>query len=1046
MNTEGYTYIIYDKYTQGDNSYNNKLTSDITLDKLFSTDSETTEGLDAIKAYNSYVSSEHKIQEKLDYNFYKVVLFKFKISDKTDKNNLVDASVLIFGINHNLLNHNINNIPNKEFLIKACSCHNSYSKYTVNNNKFTTLDERKRNLVQLADTSNTDRTDPIIENPTFTKINLFDYQRRTVKWMYDKEKTTPHISYSFNDEIYFGMYVFDTIRKDFISVKNRKNITFNGGLLADEVGLGKTFQTIALSLLNPPQNITYYNPTIKRLQSRATLIICPNQLCNQWIREITKTIKDDYKVIAIPMMTKVHFDKYTYLDILDADFVIVSYNFLGNNAYYNKWLLGNADNKAKKAATFLTNIEDLTYITSMIEMNYELLSESPRKLFNTNPILNCINFHRIICDEFHEIYTVDKYKYLQKIIKLFSGTYKWCVTGTPFNKGDCIENMLEYVSNYKISDTSKIITNNTVYDYITKSFFRRNTKKSIRAEYKLEPYDEKIILMKLSQTERAIYSAYLANPNVNRFSVLVRQLCNDPRLADEIKLNISGCKTPEDIEKMMVKHYQTEAETYLEKLELLKYRMKKCQRNITVTEYKRCRKYLKQQDNRVKVRIDYPPKIYDSKYEKKLQDNDELDNVFDEFNDNDSSDDEDDNNAKVIIINNTTYNDLVKKVQTVLNKNPSITLNNLNKLIEEYKVKIDKADKEYQGKRGTCEFFTNMLQKLNKLKKSQDDSDDSDDDEEDKDNCAICLNEITGEDVGVARCGHLFCYQCIGQYVIKNPKCPTCSKPTTASEIFKISYEVAKPTDNKDMKDKIALVNKIGTKLANLVIFLKTSNGKSIVFSQWDDMLRRTGEVLTAHGIKNVYCKGNVWSRDKAIREFSFQDDVKVIMLSSESAAAGTNLTAAENVILLDAIYKDDNTDAGGGIGSYEYRRNMEWQAIGRAYRMGQTKKVNVVRFIMKDTVEEEIYKINKEEDKKFKDNIDLIDKMIEMTDDNIDADKEVIEKLTKTAEQYKSKIIPKKIGNKTIVNALIDSDDSDSDIESLSSVSSDSDSDEDDD
>jgi SNF2 family DNA or RNA helicase len=1040
MNTEGNTYIIYDKYTEGDNSYNNVNTSDISLEKLFSTDAETIEGSEAIKIYNSYVSSEHKISENLNYNFYKVVLFKLKINDKTTKNNivkLVDASVLVFGINHKQLHDKINDIPNKDFLIKACSCHNSYHKYTVTGNKFNTIDERKRHLVTLADTSNTDRTDPIIENPTFTKINLFDYQRRTVKWMYDKEKTTPLISYSFNDEIYFGDYVFDIIRKDFISVKNRKNITFNGGLLADEVGLGKTFQTIALSLLNPPQNISYFNPTIKRLQSRATLIICPNQLCNQWIREITKTIKDDYKVIAIPMMTKVHFDKYTYLDILDADFVIVSYNFLGNNAYYSKWLLGSSNNSAKRAATFLTNLTDLNYVSGIIDMNYETIAESPKKLFDKNPILNCINFHRIVCDEFHEIYTVDKYSYLQKIMKLFSGTYKWCVTGTPFNKGDCVENMLEYVSNYKVSDTSKIITNPTIYDYITKSFFRRNTKKSIRAEYKLEPYDEKIILMKLSQTERAIYSAYLANPNVNRFSVLVRQLCNDPRLADEIKLNISGCKTPEDIEKMMVKHYQTEAANYLEKLEILKYRMKKCQRKITCTEYKRCRKYLKQQDNKIKVRIEYPPKIYDAKYEKKLQD-EIIDNDNDNENNNDTSDDEDDDdddsNGKIVIVNNTTYNDLSKKIQTLLNKNHSLTLNNLFKLLEDYKLKINKADKEYQGKRGTCEFFTNMLQKLNKLKKTDDDSD-SDDDDDDKDNCAICLNEITGEDVGVARCGHLFCYQCIGQYVIKNPKCPTCSKPTSAAEIFKISYEVAKPTDNKDTKDKMALVNKIGTKLANLVIFLKTSNGKSIVFSQWDDMLRRTGEVLTAHGIKNVYCKGNVWSRDKAIREFSFQDDVKVIMLSSESAAAGTNLTAAENVILLDAIYKDDNTDVGGGIGSYEYRRNMEWQAIGRAYRMGQTKKVNVVRFIMKDTVEEEIYKINKEEDKKFKDNVDLIDKMIEITDDKIDADKDVIEKMTKTAEAYKSKVDSKKQIKKQKI--LIDSDDSD--VDSLSSVSSDS-------
>jgi SNF2 family DNA or RNA helicase len=78
------------------------------------------------------------------------------------------------------------------------------------------------------------------------------------------------------------------------------------------------------------------------------------------------------------------------------------------------------------------------------------------------------------------------------------------------------------------------------------------------------------------------------------------------------------------------------------------------------------------------------------------------------------------------------------------------------------------------------------------------------------------------------------------------------------------------------------------------------------------------------YGIKTAYCKGNVWQRDKAIRLFNIDDSYKVIMLSSESAASGTNLTKAQQVILLDPV-----------SGSYEYRRNTEWQAIGRAHRMG---------------------------------------------------------------------------------------------------------------
>jgi hypothetical protein len=121
----------------------------------------------------------------------------------------------------------------------------------------------------------------------------------------------------------------------------------------------------------------------------------------------------------------------------------------------------------------------------------------------------------------------------------------------------------------------------------------------------------------MSPTERAIYNAYLANPNVNKYSELVRQLCDDPRIADEIKGQLSSCKTPEDIEKTLVKHYQKDVETMQNKIDLTLYRIKKIQRRITVIEYKRQRKYLKQKG--FKVKIQFPAKIYDPKFENKKE-------------------------------------------------------------------------------------------------------------------------------------------------------------------------------------------------------------------------------------------------------------------------------------------------------------------------------------------------------------------------------------------------------------------------------------------
>ncbi len=110
-----------------------------------------------------------------------------------------------------------------------------------------------------------------------------------------------------------------------------------------------------------------------------------------------------------------------------------------------------------------------------------------------------------------------------------------------------------------------------------------------------------------------------------------------------------------------------------------------------------------------------------------------------------------------------------------------------------------------------------------------------------------------------------------------------------------ISYEKKKKyfEETKEIKEKNDLINQVGTKIANLIYFLKNTDKHTILFSQWDDLLQRVGYYLEMFGIKTSYCKGNVWQRDKAIRLFNTDDSYKVIMLSSESAASGTNLTKA---------------------------------------------------------------------------------------------------------------------------------------------------------
>eukprot|EP00466_Bigelowiella_natans_P000877 jgi/Bigna1/54192/estExt_Genewise1Plus.C_290113 len=83
--------------------------------------------------------------------------------------------------------------------------------------------------------------------------------------------------------------------------------------------------------------------------------------------------------------------------------------------------------------------------------------------------------------------------------------------------------------------------------------------------------------------------------------------------------------------------------------------------------------------------------------------------------------------------------------------------------------------------------------------------------------------------------------------------------------------------------------------------------------------------------------------RNKSVRRF--KDDaecVRVMLLSLDNTASGLDLIVATHVILLDQP-----------AGSPEERAVVETQAIGRVHRQGQDQVVQVIRLVMRDTVEE---------------------------------------------------------------------------------------------
>ena len=212
-----------------------------------------------------------------------------------------------------------------------------------------------------------------------------------------------------------------------------------------------------------------------------------------------------------------------------------------------------------------------------------------------------------------------------------------------------------------------------------------------------------------------------------------------------------------------------------------------------------------------------------------------------------------------------------------------------------------------------------------------------------EENCPICFDKLSDIHNGILDCGHFICCKCINTITKYNSKCPLCRQPIVKNQIKVVSPE------------NLKIESKLGTKISNLIKCCKytikqSENNRIIIFSRWDSMLKLLSKILNEHNINHLILNGSYYMINSKIRKFRLDTSIRIILLSSEKAASGLNLTEANHIILLDTLNNDPDIS-----------KVIEEQAIGRAVRIGQTQNVKVTRFIMKDTVEEDFYnKLNK--------------------------------------------------------------------------------------
>ncbi|KAK5655714.1 hypothetical protein OQA88_5251 [Cercophora sp. LCS_1] len=231
--------------------------------------------------------------------------------------------------------------------------------------------------------------------------------------------------------------------------------------------------------------------------------------------------------------------------------------------------------------------------------------------------------------------------------------------------------------------------------------------------------------------------------------------------------------------------------------------------------------------------------------------------------------------------------------------------------------------------------------------------------------CPICAEEPTIEQT-VTGCWHSACKKCMLDYIKhqidqdKVPRCFQCREAINSRDLFKVVRHDDDPEETVSPDGPRISLQRLGandssSKVVALIDHLRNLRRenptiKSVIFSQFTSFLSILEPVLARANMRFLRLDGSMAQKARAAVLTEFKESTKftVLLISLKAGGVGLNLTSAKRVFMMDPWW------------SFA----IEAQAIDRVHRMGQEDEVKVYRFIVKNSIEERMLKI--QERKKF--------------------------------------------------------------------------------
>ncbi|KAL7832447.1 hypothetical protein AOLI_G00299950 [Acnodon oligacanthus] len=215
--------------------------------------------------------------------------------------------------------------------------------------------------------------------------------------------------------------------------------------------------------------------------------------------------------------------------------------------------------------------------------------------------------------------------------------------------------------------------------------------------------------------------------------------------------------------------------------------------------------------------------------------------------------------------------------------------------------------------------------------------------------CSVCLESL--RQPVITHCAHVFCKPCICEVIQSQTggaRCPLCRADIKSTELVEFPGE-EDDSGTAEGKETWRSSSKVDALMKNLLkLRSEDPTIKSLVVSQFTKFLNLLEVPLRDCGFSFTRLDGSMGQKARVKAVSELQDTTPgsptVMLLSLKAGGVGLNLAAASRVFLMEPAWNPAAED----------------QCVDRCHRLGQSRDVVITKFVVKDSVEENIVKIQK--------------------------------------------------------------------------------------